>query len=484
MVINILCIATFFGTVVIVGLIHYVYKWKNPKCSDGGKLPPGSMGLPLIGETLEFFIPMVVSLDPEFNHFIFQQERKTVQLWYMDSFSAIFGDAFHASTDVQVLKYFRNSLLNQFGIETIKENLLPKLEVMANKYVESWSKQPEIELKASLTSMIFDFTAEHLFHYDAKTSAEENLSFMFADFFKSIMTFPLNIPGTTYHRCMKNQKKAIKLMKDILRERRNSAEKKGDFLDQVIEDMSTMEFLTEDFVVYFIFATIIGSFASISSTLTLASMLLTDHPAVVEELLQEQEEVVKSREKHDSPLTWKEYKSMTFMSQVCVITETLRMSNLDPGMPRKVIKDIHINGYVIPKGWTILLVSSAVHMNPEKFSNPLDFDPWRWNNVGTKAPTRDYMPFGGGIRHCVGAEFSKVLMAVFIRSLITRFSDLGEFLYQYVEKYSNLIINCNSKHAVGQKTKGGNPYRSPALSFGDGFHIKIFPKDQMKTACT
>ncbi|KAI3916459.1 hypothetical protein MKW92_005916 [Papaver armeniacum] len=475
MVINILCIATFFGTVVIVGLIHYVYKWKNPKCSDGGKLPPGSMGLPLIGETLEFFIPsksldmpmffkkrlerygrlfktslvfnkVVVSLDPEFNHFIFQQERKTVQLWYMDSFSAIFGDAFHASTDVQVLKYFRNSLLNQFGIETIKENLLPKLEVMANKYVESWSKQPEIELKASLTSMIFDFTAEHLFHYDAKTSPEENLSFMFADFFKSIMTFPINIPGTTYHRCMKVM---IYCVRDVIQ-----LKKKGDFLDQVIEDMNTKEFLTEDFVVYFIFATIIGSFASISSTLTLASMLLTDHPAVVEELLQEQEEVAKSREKHDSPLTWKEYKSMTFMSQV--ITETLRMSNLDPGMPRKVIKDIHINGYVIPKGWTILLVSSAVHMNPEKFSNPLDFDPWRWNNVGTKAPTRDYMPFGGGIRHCVGAEFSKVLMAVFIRSLITRFS--------------------------WTKTKGGNPYRSPALSFGDGFHIKIFPKDQMKKA--
>ena len=36
-------------------LLYAVHRWRNPRCR--GRLPPGSMGLPLIGETLHFFSP-------------------------------------------------------------------------------------------------------------------------------------------------------------------------------------------------------------------------------------------------------------------------------------------------------------------------------------------------------------------------------------------------------------------------------------------
>ena len=34
---------------------NYIYRWRNPKCS--GALPPGSMGLPMIGESLQLVLP-------------------------------------------------------------------------------------------------------------------------------------------------------------------------------------------------------------------------------------------------------------------------------------------------------------------------------------------------------------------------------------------------------------------------------------------
>lgn len=40
---------------VVISITHWVYRWRNPRCS--GELPPGSMGLPLLGETLDFFAP-------------------------------------------------------------------------------------------------------------------------------------------------------------------------------------------------------------------------------------------------------------------------------------------------------------------------------------------------------------------------------------------------------------------------------------------
>ena len=70
-----------------------------------------------------------------------------------------------------------------------------------------------------------------------------------------------------------------------MEERRSSPEnRKEDFLQQVVDDMGTEKFLTDDFVVHLMFGLLLASFETISSTLTLAIILLSDHPSVVQQL--------------------------------------------------------------------------------------------------------------------------------------------------------------------------------------------------------
>ncbi|KAK9271103.1 hypothetical protein L1049_026692 [Liquidambar formosana] len=438
------------------------------------------MGFPLIGETIQFVIPnksidippfikkrmkqygplfktslvgrqVVISSDPEFNYFIFQQEGKLVELWHLDSFAKLLNqDSTSITSTGYIHKHLRNVILNHFGTEILKEKLMTKLEHMISGRLQAWSRLPNMEVKSATSAMVFDFTAKQLFSYEPKKYPGENLGETFCNFIQGLMSVPLNIPGTTFHKCLKNQKRGIKLIRDLMKERRASPENcKRDFLDQIMKDMKTEKFLTDDFVVSMMFGLLLASFETISATLTLAIKLLTDNPAVVQELKEEHEAILASRENADSGLSWMEYKSLTFTHNV--ISETLRLASVAPGILRRAIKDIEINGYTIPKGWTIMVVPAAIQLNPDTYEDPLAFNPWRWKDMGANVTAKNFIAFGGGARSCPGGEFSKVLMAVFLHIFVTKY------------KWTKL--------------KGGEVVRTPALGFGNGFHIQVSEKE-------
>ncbi|KAF9618838.1 hypothetical protein IFM89_002706, partial [Coptis chinensis] len=40
--------------------------------------------------------------------------------------------------------------------------------------------------------------------------------------------------------------------------------------------------------------------------------------------------------------------------------------------------------YTIPSGWKIMVCSPTIHLNPEKYEDPLAFNPWRWEGLVTR----------------------------------------------------------------------------------------------------
>ncbi|KAJ4951779.1 hypothetical protein NE237_028611 [Protea cynaroides] len=422
--------------------------WMNPKCNNG-KLPPGSMGLPLLGETLQFFSPntsseispfikermqkygplfktslvgrpVVISTDPDLNHFIFQQEGQLFQSWYPETFTDIFGRQNVGSLHGFMYKYLKNMVLNLFGPENIKNELLPEIEQSAQKKLRLWSSCESVELKEAIATMIFELSAKKLISYDS-AEYRDNMRESFVAFIQGLISFPLDIPGTAYHKCMQGRKRAMKLLKEILHERRAMPEKqKGDFFDYVLQELKKEgTILTEAIALDLIFVLLFASFETTSLALTLAMKFLSDHPSVLKELTEEHEKIQRNRENADSGVTWKEYKSMTFTFQV--INETMRLANIVPGIFRKALREIQFKGYTIPAGWAVMVCPPAVHLNPAKYKDPLAFNPWRWQDIELNGATRHFMAFGGGMRFCVGTDFTKVQMAVFLHCMVTRY---------------------------------------------------------------
>ncbi|KAL4279156.1 hypothetical protein GQ457_03G019960 [Hibiscus cannabinus] len=465
--------------VLVISIAHWVYNWRNPRCN--GKLPPGSMGFPLLGETLQFFTPnttsdispfvkermksygpifktslvgrpVIVSTDPDLNHFVFLQEGQLFQSWYPDTFTEIFGRQNVGSLHGFMYKYLKNMVLQLFGPESLKK-MLPEVEQTARQRLQCWSIQETVELKEATASMIFDLTAKKLISYD-QDNASQNLRENFVAFIQGLISFPLDIPGTAYHKCLQGRKNAMKMLKNLLNERRAMPRtSRSDFFDFVLEELQKEgTILTEAIALDLMFVLLFASFETTSLALTLAVKFLSDDASVLKKLREEHEAILRNRENADTGLTWKEYKSMTYTFQF--INETVRLANIVPGIFRKALREIQFKGYTIPAGWAVMVCPPAVHLNPAKYQDPLTFNPSRWEGMEINGATKNFMAFGGGLRFCVGTDFTKVQMAVFLHCLVTK--------YRW------------------EPVKGGNILRTPGLQFPDGFHVRFTEKTRME----
>ncbi|XP_075102580.1 beta-amyrin 16-alpha-hydroxylase CYP87D16-like [Nicotiana tabacum] len=472
--INILGVGYFVVTLLTIYVTQWIYRWRNPKCN--GVLPPGSMGFPLIGETLQLIFPshsldlppflknrikrygqmfktnvagrpVIISADPEFNSFILRQDGKLVETWSLDTFAEVFEQNTHSSR-----KYTRHLTLNHFGVEALKEKLLPQMEDFIKSTLSNWSNHESLEVKSAAIKVTVDFAAKQIFSGDLD-NAPFNISYMFRDLVEGLMSFPINLPGTAHHKCLQIHKKVRKTMRDVLTKRLSSSAEKHteeDLVDHLIRDMDSQKFLTEDYIIQMMFGLLFVTSDSISTTLALCFKLLAEHADVLEELIAEHDSILKNKENLDDPLTWNDYKSMTFTLQV--INEVLRLGNIAPGLFRRALKDIPVNGYTIPAGWVIMIATAALHLNSDQFEDPLSFNPWRWKEIQPSCAAKNFMPFGSGMKQCAGAEYSRVFLATFLHVLVT--------------KYRWTMV------------KGGKIIRAPIIRFPDGFHFKISQKNQ------
>ncbi|XP_010545860.1 PREDICTED: cytochrome P450 87A3-like [Tarenaya hassleriana] len=466
-----------WASLLLVSITYWVYRWRNPKCR--GDLPPGSMGFPLLGETIQFFKPnttsdipsfikertkkygtifktslvgrpVIVSTEPELSYFVFQQEGRCFQSWYPDTFTEIFGRQNVGSLHGFMYKYLKNMVLTLFGHEGLKK-MLPEIEQIACRKLEQWSTQDSVELKDATASMIFDLTAKKLISHDPEKSSE-NLRENFVAFIRGLISFPFDIPGTAYHNCLKLAgERAMKILKNMLQERReNPRESPSDFFDYVIEELQKEgTILTEAIALDLMFVLLFASFETTSLALTLAIKFLSDYPSVLKRLTEEHEAILRNRDHADSGLTWKEYRSMTYTFQF--INETARLANIVPAIFRKALRDIQFKGYTIPAGWAVMVCPPAVHLNPDRYEDPLVFNPSRWEGTESNSASKHFMAFGGGMRFCVGTDFTKVQMAAFLHCLVTK--------YRW------------------QEISGGNILRTPGLQFPNGYHVRLAKRD-------
>ncbi|XP_042426513.1 cytochrome P450 90B2-like isoform X1 [Zingiber officinale] len=452
----------------------------KPKPSN---IPPGDMGWPFVGETLMFmkpslsttvgdfmeqhmarfgkiFVsnlfgkPIVVSAEPELNQFLFKNDTKMFEPGWPKSFLEIVGKSSISFLVGDAHKHMRSIIVEFLSTEKIRNLFLQDMENMASFIMSSWKDGTTISSLDEATKFSFYIMVKNILSIGPEDHLIERLRKEYNTFTRGLVSFPLKIPGTRYWKGLKSRRILLEILFQEIEERRiasgdkGGSKKKDDFLGWVIKNTDYSVEKIGDMMLHTLFA----AHDTSSRAICLMIYFLDNCPKAIAELKEEFAGVITSKQQSGgSKLTYEDYKSMNFTQSV--ISETLRLGNIVSHIQRKVSTDIHFKGFLIPKGYHFAAHFSAVHLDPELFEDPHRFDPWRWligSSCGLKRrSSSEFMPFGGGARHCPGAEIARLEMAVFLHHLVRNYDwAVAEpdrpMKVPYVDFYKGLPIRVRS----------------------------------------
>ncbi|CAH9103526.1 unnamed protein product [Cuscuta epithymum] len=248
------------------------------------------------------------------------------------------------------------------------------------------------------------------------------LSALFNIFLKGVISLPLNVPGTRFYRAIRATNLIREELLAIVKKRREKMRQNGtstanDLLSHLLlTPGDDGNFMSELHIVNNIIMLLFAGHDTSSVTIALLVKKLGELPHVYEKVLKEQREIASSKEVGEF-LNWNDIQKMKYSWNVA--SEVMRLYPPVFGAFREALEDISYEGYDIPKGWKFYWNAPITHLNKSLFQDPMNFDPLRFEGDGP--PPYTYVPFGGGPRMCLGKEFARLEILVFLHNLIKRF---------------------------------------------------------------
>ncbi|XP_055836356.1 beta-amyrin 11-oxidase-like isoform X2 [Solanum dulcamara] len=242
-----------------------------------------------------------------------------------------------------------------------------------------------------------------------------------------IISLPINIQGFAYNRAIQARGSLAKIFQQLLEERRKAmviiAEDykanmpKSNIIDMLLLDTNQDDYddddgkrLSDEQIIRMLILFAFAGYDPAALMATKAIIFLEKHPEFLQKAKEEQEDIVKSRPSSNVGLNFDEIRRMKYLSKV--INETLRIASNQTVFLKDTNTPYNINGYTIPKGWRFFANLWNIHMDPNTFVKPQEFNPSRWDDLETKPGT--FLPFGMGPRGCPGSNLARLEISVIL----------------------------------------------------------------------
>ncbi|CAK7346691.1 unnamed protein product [Dovyalis caffra] len=381
------------------------------------KLPPGEMGLPWIGETIEFyksqrsnrlFEEFVQPRIAKYGKLVISSWPTTsVQLMGMNSIMEKQGEQHRC------LRGIIATTLGPAGLEALVPKMCDSVQLYLDK---NWNIRDEISLYHSTKALTFTIVLECLLGINFEPGTLNT----FERVLEGVFAPPVSFPGSKFSRAKKARQEIKEMLIKVVREKREEMESglggdEGILLSQLVSGMIRGE-ISEEEVIDNVVLLVFAAHDTTSFAIAMTFKMLAEHPDCHSLLLQEHVDIMNKRRPEEN-LTLEDTKKMKYTWQVA--RESMRLFPPIFGSFRKAIADIEYEGFTIPKGWKVLWTTYGTHYNEEYFKDPLTFNPSRFDEP--IAPYA-YLPFGGGPRLCAGNQLAKLNILIFIHYVVTRYN--------------------------------------------------------------
>ncbi len=396
--------------------------------------PPGSNGLPLLGETLAFannpfaFIhqrharhgdvfrtsilgsPTVFFVGPKLAETYLDPTNIQREGAMPANIMALFGGNpdIVPLLDGEAHAQRKQSLLAAFSREAVA-GYLPEIQSRIETLLAKWLANGEGPVTADLKTLAIESLSGAIFDLQPG----EELTRLLADnaiLGKAFVALPINMPGTAYTKGLQARDRILVLLEEIARRHIDSPPAKPDGLSRILAaakdagaplDSKTAaremhHFLLAGLIVY----------AELTATLR----ALYEHPEVRERL---RAEVLANAP--SGPIGPAQLRAMPYLMQV--VDEVKRTCPNVPMSFGRAKRDIDVAGYTVPQGALVMMAIYESNLDPI-FTAPDTFDPERFSperDEKKRAPDA-FMPQGAGaltFHKCAGYDFATVMMQLF-----------------------------------------------------------------------
>ncbi|MEG4578147.1 cytochrome P450 [Microcoleus sp. MON1_C5] len=397
-------------------------------------LPPGSFGLPLIGDSINFLQdsqfakkrhqqygnifktsifgqPTVFVCGQEANLFVLSNENRYFVVSWPPSTKALLGPL-SLALQTGANHQNRRKLLYQAFQPRALAGYIGGMEDITQRYLEKWAKMETMTWYPELRNYTFDVAGKLLVGVD--NGSHTALGHYFKTFSDGLFSIPFDVPWSQFGKAKKGRKLLLAELEKIIRDRQQGTPSGNDALSLLIsarDDEGNSLSLEElkDQVLLLLFA----GHETLTSAIASFCLLLAQNPDVMAKVRAEQQQFPATE-----PLTLEQLKQMTYLEQV--LREVLRLVPPVGGGFRQVINACEFGGYEIPKGWSVLYEINQTHQDTAVYPEPDRFDPDRFNSERSAKPF-SYVPFGGGLRECLGKEFARLEMKLFAAKIVREF---------------------------------------------------------------